>query len=147
MKTVGEVLSAKGAVVVTTTPDVTVLESVRSMVGHGVGCVVVLGPDGRIAGIMTERDVLRAVAGRFESLGTAQVADLMTRDVLFAVPGDSLDSVMALMTERRIRHLPILEAGRMIGLVSVGDVVKARMKTTEAEIRHLENYLSGNYPG
>ncbi len=147
MKTVGEVLAAKGSAVVTTTPDVTVLEAVRSMVDQGVGCVVVVGPDGRIAGIMTERDVLRAVARQLEGLGTALVGALMTRDVLIGVPGDSLDSVMALMTERRIRHLPILEAGRMIGLLSVGDVVKAKMRTHEAEIRHLENYLSGNYPG
>ena len=137
-----EIIQSKGAAVVTVAPDRTVLEAMRVLVEHGIGAVVVMDGD-RIAGIMSERDVLRLGAKSPASLETTRVADVMTRDLIVAVPDDDLDYAMQVMTKNRIRHLPIVADGSLAGMLSIGDVVNAARRTVESENRHLRDYIQG----
>lgn len=140
--TIRDILRGKGAAVVTVSPDATVLDAMRTLVQHDIGAVVVT-EDGEIRGILSERDVLRAGAVDVGRLSTARVRDLMTADVVAGVPSADIRAVMDTMTERRIRHLPVVEDGRLCGLVSIGDVVNALRRTTEEEVHYLQAYITG----
>jgi len=142
-----DILQTKGSAVVTVPADASVHEAVKAMVDARVGSVLVQRPGGSIAGIVTERDVLRATARYGAEVCALGVADVMTRDLLVAVPDDSVDYVLSLMTERRVRHVPVIDGGRLVGLVSIGDAVRARSQLAEVEVRHLNDYIAGRYPG
>ncbi len=144
---VADVLRSKGSKVITIRPEQSLLEGIRTLVSNGVGALLVVGEGDRILGICTERDVLRENARNFDQLGKIKVSDVMTKDVVIGFPEDSLDYVMGLMTEKRIRHVPIMNQGKLVGLVSIGDVVKAKVRQAEVEIRHLTDYITGKYPG
>jgi CBS domain-containing protein len=144
--TVAEILRTKGAKVITIRPESSVEEAIRSLVGNGVGSLVVVDGQERVVGMVTERDILRENARRFDALAGRTVRELMTEDVLIGFVDDSLDYVMTLMTEKRIRHLPIMTQGKLVGLVSIGDLVKAKARHQEVEIRHLTDYIMGTYP-
>jgi len=138
--TMREILEHKGHEVVTMEGDRTVLEAVRILVRHGIGAVVVA--DGlRPRGILTERDVLRLAAEDPASLAAVQVAAAMTKDLVVAHPDDALHAMMGVMTERRIRHLPVVEEGRLIGIVSIGDLVQACRTLAEDENEQLRHYI------
>lgn len=143
--TVQEILRRKGSAVITIHPDQTIREAIKTLVSNSVGSLLVMDDD-RIVGILSERDILRANANNFDCLGTKPVAEIMTRDVIIALVEDDLDSVMGLMTERRIRHLPIMADGKLAGIISIGDAVKARAQLAEVEIRHLTDYITDRYP-
>ena len=145
--TVADVLRSKGSRVIKIRPDSSLADAVRMLVHNGVGSLVVADDKDQIVGLITERDILRENARHFDELGGQQVAEVMSRDVIIGFVEDSLDYVMALMTEKRIRHLPIMSYGRLVGIVSIGDVVKARVREAEVEIRHLTDYITGKYPG
>jgi len=145
--TVAQVLRQKGSHVITTRPDSSLADAIRTLVDNAVGSLLVVDEDDQIVGLISERDILRVSARHFDQLAGHQVAEVMTRDVIIGLLDDSLDYVMALMTEKRIRHLPIMSQGRLVGLVSIGDVVKARVREAEFEIRHLTDYITGKYPG
>jgi CBS domain-containing protein len=145
--TVGQVLSVKGNEVISIRPEQSVLEAIEVFVKHSVGALLVTDSNDEIVGILTERDILRANARSFDRMSGFKVSDLMTREVIIGLTEDSLDYVMDLMTERRIRHLPILErSGELTGILSIGDVVKARARHAEVEIRYLTDYITGQYP-
>lgn len=144
---VSDILSRKGRHVITVTPETTIQDAIRTLVDHGVGSLLVVDEGGAIRGILTERDILRATAAHFDGLASFTVADLMSKDVLIAVGEDSIGYVERVMTEHRIRHLPILEGGKLSGLISIGDVVKWIAEKAEGEVRHLKDYISGSYPG
>lgn len=145
---VGQVLSVKGSKVITIGPDQSVLEAIQVFVQHSVGALLVVDLNEEIVGIITERDILRANAKSFDRMSGIKVADLMTREVIIGLIEDSLDYVMDLMTEKRIRHLPILKRGcELAGILSIGDVVKARALHAEVEIHYLTDYITGQYPG
>jgi len=112
-----------------------------------VGSALVQGPNGSIAGIVTERDVLRATAKHGPAVCALGVRDVMTRDLLVAVPDDTVDYVLSLMTERRMRHVPVIDEGVLVGLVSIGDAVRAKSELAQVEARHLHDYITGKYPG
>jgi CBS domain-containing protein len=137
-----EILRKKGRDVVTIAANETVLAAVRRLVEHDIGSLVVV-EDGRPVGIVTERDVLRLAAGGPGRLGTTEVADVMTREMITAAAGDGVKAIMDVMTEERIRHLPVLEVGRLVGIVSIGDVVNACRASAEDENRHLRRYIQG----
>jgi CBS domain-containing protein len=137
-----DVLRLKGGDVVTVGPESTVLAAMRVLVAHNIGSVVV-GEGDRIAGILTERDVLRLGAHDPALLSETTVGDAMTTDLVVGVPEDDLDYVMQVMTSNRIRHLPIVADGKLRGMVSIGDVVNAMRKTVEAENRYLRDYIQG----
>lgn len=140
--TIQEILRKKGTDVVTVAPEDTILAAMRVLVHHRIGAVVVLHED-RVAGILSERDVLRTGAEEPASLETLRVADAMTSPVITAVVEDDLEHVMEVMTERRIRHLPIMDGDRLAGIVSIGDVVNQCRKRAEGENAYLRQYIQG----
>ena len=136
------ILKAKGRSVVTVAPDATVAEAVGLLRARGIGALVV-SPDGAaMAGILSERDIVHALAERGVTLLELPVAALMTRHVFTCKPGDSIAELMAEMTQHRIRHLPVVENGRLVGIVSIGDVVKNRLDEVEDEASSLRQFIT-----
>jgi CBS domain-containing protein len=140
--TIATILSRKGTSVVTIHPEATVLEAMRLLMQHRIGGVVVVRQDHPV-GILTERDVLRLGAEDPRRLETLTVEAAMTRDLITGRPDQSLRHVMVVMTENRIRHLPIVKDGRLAGIVSIGDIVDAARRAAESENQHLRAYIHG----
>ena len=138
-------LEEKGYEVVTVPPSLSVLDAMGLLVSHNIGSVVV-EEDSVVQGILTERDILRLAAEDPTVLAQLRVEDAMTREVVVALPEDSVDYVMEIMTRNRIRHLPVVEDGWMLGILSIGDVVNALRKRVEAENRYLRDYIQGKFP-
>lgn len=130
------------ATVVTITPQQTVTALLASLAEHNVGALVVVD-DGRVVGMVSERDVVRRIAERGASLLDAPVGDIMTTEVHATTSRDSVDSVAETMTQRRIRHMPVLDDGRLVGIVSIGDVVSSRIRQLEHDRGQLEQYIVG----
>lgn len=137
-----DILRSKGSDVVTVDPGRTVLEAMRTLVDHNIGSVVVVEEDD-VRGILTERDVLRLGADDPATLGSVPVREAMTEDLVIGELDDRIDYVMEIMTNNRVRHLPILERGELRGIVSIGDVVKASKQNAEAENKYLRDYIKG----
>lgn len=137
-----DILKAKGDNVVTVGPEATVVTAVRLLVQHGIGSVVVVQDD-EIRGILTERDLLRAAARDVSQLGTARVSELMTSRVVTASAEAEIRDVMHVMSDLRIRHLPVVRGGRLCGVISIGDVVNALRRRTEDENQQLHAYIAG----
>jgi uncharacterized protein len=137
-----DILRTKGHDVITIAPDQPVLAAVRVLSQHRIGALVVR-TEGGIDGIISERDVLNLAAGDPARLHNTPVAEVMTTNVIVGVPEDDLDYVMNIMTNNRIRHLPVLEGERLVGMVSIGDVVNAVRRSVETENRHLKEYIQG----
>lgn len=142
---VREVLDRKGSDVLLVAGDATVTEAVAQMCEKGVGSAVVADDDGLPQGILTERDVLRKFAEHGVALGDLKVAAVMTSPVQTTSPDTSLMEVMHSMTRHRFRHLPVVDDGKLAGIVSIGDVVKARLQETESEAESLRQYISTSY--
>ncbi len=138
-----DILREKGDRVITIPAERTIHEAMHALVVHGIGSLVVWGSP--VAGIITERDLLEFATRRPEDLNRVRVRDVMTRNVIVGTPDDRLQHVMDVMTENRIRHLPIVEERRLVGLVSIGDVVNAIRKDVENENRSLHAYIEGVY--
>jgi len=135
-----DILRHKGRHVVTASEGDSVLRAVRVLVDHNIGGVVVV--DGQeVVGILTERDILRLVANKPDELQALKVGQVMTRDVIKVAPDDDLSDVANLMTENRVRHLPVVERGRVAGIVTIGDVVNAFRRVAEDENAHLRQYI------
>ena len=140
--TIRDILRQKGSDVVTVTPDMTVLDAMRELVRHGIGAVLVVQA-GETLGILSERDLLRHGARDPRPATETTVRDIMTTNLVVGVPDDSVDYVMEIMTRNRIRHLPVIDDGRLAGILSIGDVVNALRTTVEAENRYLRDYIQG----
>ncbi|MEQ8346296.1 MAG: CBS domain-containing protein [Sneathiellaceae bacterium] len=139
---VEHILRAKGAAVVTARPDDTLLQVARVLSADRIGAVLILdGPD-HIAGVLSERDIVRCLARDGTAALELKASDAMTADVVFCAPEDSVDQVMDVMTQRRFRHLPVRRNGKLIGLISIGDVVKIRMAEQAAEAEALKAYIA-----
>jgi CBS domain-containing protein len=139
---ISAILSRKGSDTVTIAPDATIREFVATLAEHRIGAVVVTDGDA-VVGIVSERDVVRALNQRGTDTLDAEVRDLMTVDVATCTLDDDVDHIGEAMTERRIRHMPVVVDGHLRGLVSIGDVVKSRIGELEQERGHLEHYISG----
>ena len=138
---VSQILRTKGDLVFTATPNETVGAVCALLHSRRVGAMVVMNGD-RVAGIVSERDIVRAMAeGGAGALGQP-VSNFMTHDVLFAEPNEKVDVLLSRMTDRRIRHLPVCERGRLIGIVSIGDLVKSKISEVEAEADGLKAYIA-----
>ncbi len=147
MKSIGELLAAKERhSVITTTPEAMVFDAVTDMVNNNIGAILVCEGDD-IRGIMTERDYLRFITVKGKTARDTPVRELMTRKVVFVTPASGLDEVAALMTECRIRHVPVMDHGSLCGIVSIGDVVKQISHNQEVHINTLEEYITSAYPG
>jgi CBS domain-containing protein len=139
---IGEILRTKGHAVVTIAETHTALEAVGVLVRHDIGALVVT-EGGRPVGIFTERDVLRLTARSPEALHTVVVGSVMTKQPVTATPDDELRAMMDVMTERKIRHLPVMDGGRLVGIVSIGDLLNACRHVAEEENSHLRQYIQG----
>ena len=135
-------LSSKGAGVVTVASASTVAEVVATLAEHRVGALVVSDDGARVDGIVSERDIVRALAERGADLLGEGVATIMTSEVVTCDLATTVDELSSSMTERRIRHVPVVVDGRLAGIVSIGDVVKDRMRELEAEAQTLHEYIS-----
>ncbi|MFO7577364.1 MAG: CBS domain-containing protein [Pelovirga sp.] len=141
MKTVKEILADKGREVVTIHQDETLQEALNLLVEAGIGALVVVDDDGDIAGIFSERDYIRTVVRKKSSALKLPIRDIMTSMVLYVRPDQSVDECMSLVTEKRCRHLPVLDGGSLGGLVSIGDLVKASISEKEFLIQQLTHYI------
>jgi CBS domain-containing protein len=139
---ISDVLRVKGAEVVTVTPDTTVRRLLQVLAEHGIGAVVVSVDGTSVGGIVSERDVVRAFAQRGAAVMSEPVTEIYTAEVRTVAPETSLDDVMRLMTEHRMRHAPVVVDGTLRGLVSIGDVVKHRMDELETERTALSDYIT-----
>lgn len=140
---VRDILRKKGNHLVTIEAHRTVQEAIQALVDNNIGALLVMSADDRLVGIFTERDILREAAVRSDQLGETLVGDVMTRSVVIGVPEDTIEYVMGIMTQNRIRHLPVLEEEELVGIVSIGDVVNAQLRETEFENRLLKDYIHG----
>ena len=140
---VSQILRAKGDAVFTVAPTDTVGRVAELLHSKRIGALVVTEAD-RVVGIVSERDIVRAVAGGDVTVTSRPVSAYMTANVVFAAPGETLDSLLSRMTDRRIRHLPVCQAGRLVGIVSIGDLVKWKISEVEAEADGLKAYISGS---
>ncbi|MCI0493264.1 MAG: CBS domain-containing protein [Planctomycetes bacterium] len=138
-----EILKDKGTVVRCISPEFTLDEAVAELVCHNIGALLV-GDVGRsIQGIITERDMLRTQNAHRETFGKLRVAEVMSKNLITASPEDHIETAMGLMTEHRIRHLPILCEGQLCGIVSIGDIVKAQHSELERENNAMRSYIQG----
>ena len=142
MRTVKQLLDEKGHDVVSVAPDAPVIDALRLMAEHGIGALVVL--DGsRLAGVMSERDYARKVVLHGRSSAETRVKDIMSSQVHTVIPDDTVNACMLLMTQRRIRHLPVMDGGGVAGMLSIGDLVKAVIADQQEEISQLQQYIAG----
>lgn len=139
---VSQVLKAKGDLVFTATAGDSVDAVAVMLNSRRVGAVVIVGDDLSVVGIVSERDIVRMVAEFGAACLKRAVSDCMTRDVIFARPAETVDAILARMTDRRIRHLPVCSEGRLAGIVSIGDLVKAKIAEAEAEAEGLRAYIA-----
>jgi len=136
-----DVLRNKGAAVTTIAPQTPVSQLLAGLAAMNIGAMVVVGADG-LVGIVSERDVVRKLHERGASLLVQPVSEIMTTVVATCTPRDTVDQLAALMTENRVRHVPVLDDGRLAGIVSIGDVVKSRMAELETEQQQLQAYIT-----
>jgi CBS domain-containing protein len=141
---ISALLERKSAGVHAVNQAMTVAEAVAEMNRHRVGSIVVMDGD-RLAGIFTERDVLKRIVGAGLDPKTARVADVMTANLVTVSPETTVQEVMELFTEKRCRHLPVLADGRMVGLISIGDVSRWMVDVHRTECEHLKNYIAGGF--
>ena len=142
MRTVRHLLEAKNPEVFAIGPDVPVIEAVRLMAEKGIGAVLVM-QDGRLAGILSERDYARKVVLQGRASSDTPVRDIMTADVVSVGIDDTAERCMQIVTESRIRHLPVVDRDAVLGVVSIGDLVKAVIDEQAQEIEHLQRYIAG----
>ena len=145
MAKVADVLREKGSAVQSVDASATVFDAIRQMVGSNVGSLLVTEAE-TICGIVTERDYLRRVALEGRTSKTTPVRDIMSSPVLGVHPDADVEDAMALMTGRRVRHLPVFERGSLLGIVSIGDLVKHVSRERQFEIQKLTEYIAGKYP-
>src|SRR6202166_4911401 len=139
--TVKTILSTKGSNVTTTEPTATLESGIRILAERGIGALVVLGADHRVIGILSERDVVRALAERGASALTEPLARVMTRKVSTCTQSETVKSIMKHMTECKFRHVPVVEQERLVGIVSIGDVVKHTLMEMRHESEALHDYI------
>ncbi len=138
-----QILASKGSRVVTTQPDATIAEVAALLKRERIGAVVVTDATGELCGIISERDLARGLADHGAGLLDLRVDQMMTAEVVTCTPDDSLEKLMQVMTAGRFRHLPVLETGHVVGIISIGDVVKHRLEELENETHLLQDYIVG----
>jgi CBS domain-containing protein len=140
---VAAVIKRKGSNVVSISPDKTIAEATKLLTEHRIGAVLVLDGSEGILGIISERDIIRGLAKHGPDALNQKVTALMTRDVQQCSPRDTIAEIMTIMTKRRFRHLPVVDDGKLLGMISIGDVVKQRLDETELEVETLRGYVTG----
>ena len=139
---VSDILKGKGTSTISVTSNQSVEEALALLAQHRIGAVLVMDAGGSIAGILSERDLVRAMSRLGKEVFDRKVGDLMTSAVVTCTSKDPVAAIEAMMTSQRFRHVPVVEEGRLIGMISIGDVVKARIEEAEAEVDALRRYIS-----
>jgi CBS domain-containing protein len=142
MKLVKHLLDAKGRQVISIGPDASVFDAIRLMAENGIGALAVM-QDGRLVGMLSERDYARKVIIKGRSSRETRVGEIMTAEVVTTTSSQTVNDCMNLVTDGRIRHLPVVEGDEVIGMISIGDLVQAIISDQQAEIEQLEHYISG----
>jgi CBS domain-containing protein len=140
---IAQILAGKGSDVISTQPEATIAAVASLLKKKRIGAVVVTDAAGQLCGIISERDLARGLADHGARLLEMTVAELMTAEVVTCTPDDGLEKLMQTMTEGRFRHLPVVKDGVLIGIISIGDVVKHRLEELEAETHQLQDYIHG----
>lgn len=140
--TIAHLLQDKPQRMITVGPEQTLQQAAEVLARERIGALLVLKPNGDIAGILSERDIVRAVGSDGAAMLERPVAELMTKDVICCSLEDSVDSAMALMTARRFRHLPVRQGGKIVAMISIGDVVKMKVEEAETEAQQLREYIA-----
>jgi len=140
--TLEELLKLKENQLISVKQSDEVILAIKNMVDCKVGSLLVMSDGGEFIGILTERDVLRFSAERDGDLAGARIEEMMTRDLMVATPDCSIDQAMSMMTEHRFRHLPVMDGGKPVGMVSIGDLVKAKLKDVTVEVKYLRDYIN-----
>jgi len=141
-----DILAVKGSRVITTHQDNTVMEAIALFFINRVGSLIIVDEHDHIKGILAPNDILKAVHTDLDNIRQAKVSQYMSKDLIVAKPDDKVDYIQAVMTENRVRHIPIMDQGKLLGIVSIGDVVKAQLKEMDVEIQYLKEYMEGKYP-
>ena len=141
--TLKDILKSKGSKVWWIRSTQTISEAIQVLMRQKVGALLVLGPQNNIVGIISERDILRGCAADMEHFSERKVGEFMTQELIIAAPDDEVNHVMQLMTENRVRHIPVVEGGELQGIVSIGDVVKSLIHESEHQIRYLKEFIYG----
>ena len=144
--TIDAILGQKGSEIFSVSPDATVFEAIELMANKNVGALLVLG-DGRLLGMISERDYTRKVMLRGKRSRETQVREIMSSDLTVVTSREPVENCLRMMTDKRIRHLPVLDGETMRGVISIGDLVKWVIASQSAAIAHLESYISGGYSG
>ncbi len=142
MNTVQQILDVKGNEVCSINPDATVYDAIELMADKGIGAILVMDA-GKVVGIISERDYARKVILKGKASKETLIKDIMTTRVIYANPNQSLEECMVLMTEKRVRHLPVMDGEQLVGLVSIGDLVKSIIAEQRFIIEQLEHYITG----
>ena len=139
---VSQILKDKGDLVFTASPTETVAGAAALLHSRKAGALILVNEESEVVGILSERDIVRVVAEQGERALSRPVSSCMTSDVIFASPQETVDSLLGRMTDRRIRHLPVLKDGRLVGIISIGDLVKSKIDEVEAEAQTLKSYIA-----
>jgi CBS domain-containing protein len=144
--TIDTILHHKGSAIWSVTPDTTVFDSIKLMSHKNVGALLVM-KDGKLHGVFSERDYTRKIVLKGKSSKTTAVEEILSTPVVSATPHQTIEDCMRLMTEHRVRHLPVLEGDKVIGIVSIGDLVNWIISAQNVALNQMEAYISGQYPG
>jgi CBS domain-containing protein len=140
---ISDVLARKGSLVATVRPTTTINDALDKMAEHNIGALIVRDADGEIVGIVSERDIVRALPQRGPEVLNAEVSEIMTSPLVTATPHTDVVDAMRSMTDKRVRHLPVLDDGELVGIVSIGDIVKNRIDELQAATDQLTHYITG----
>ncbi len=144
---VKDVLQSMKREIITIEPSANILTAMEALIKNKIGCLPVLGDSGQLVGIVSDKDIFHAIYENQDNFHSLKVSDLMTTDLLIGLAEDMIDYIGGVMTKNRVRHIPIVEKDKLVGLISLGDIVKAEIKRMEIENRYLKLYMEGNYPG
>ena len=147
MKKTKDILAQKGTAVTTVKETTLVVDVVSMFLSEKIGSLVIVNHFDEIIGIVAPNDVLKAIDNHPEHITRITVSDIMTRNIIVVTPDETVDHLMSIMTENRIRHLPVIDKGSLAGIVSIGDVVKAKSSAQDFQISYLTDYIEGRYPG
>jgi CBS domain-containing protein len=140
-----EIRRINGREIVTVGPNDSITQAIDSLFKHNIGALPVCGGDGKLVGIISERDILKGLHERGKDVTGAKVKDLMTTDVIVGIPEDELEETLVTMTEKGVRHLPVMVGPRVIGMLSIRDVIEERLTECHTQVRYLSDYIAGGY--
>lgn len=144
---VKDLLKKKEREIITIEPSVNILQAMGKLIDNKIGCLLVMDSADKLTGIVSDKDIFHTVYKDRENFHEYKVSDIMTTDLIIGLLDDDINYIAGIMTQNRVSHVPILEKDKLVGLVSIGDIIKAQMKYMQIENRYLKLYINGGYPG